>query len=150
MRAMPEASEKRRVLVVDDDEKIRNIIRHVLEKAGFEVYTAPDGDAGVKAAVTSQPHAILLDVMMPVKDGFQTCGELKRLERTRDVPVIFLTARHGEEPLTKAKYRGATAYLEKPFHNEALVALVTEVIDAHERPEPAPAPAAPEKRKKKR
>ncbi|MBI2932891.1 MAG: response regulator [Planctomycetes bacterium] len=130
---MPGASpQKRRVLVIDDDENIRRIIRHFLEQAGFEVYTAPDGDAGLKSAVAAPPDAILLDVMMPVKDGFNACAELKRLERTRNVPVIFLTCKSGDEPWTMARHRGAAAYLEKPFRHDALVALVHEVIDQHE------------------
>jgi DNA-binding response OmpR family regulator len=135
------------VLVVDDEPKIRTIIRHVLETAGFEVYTAENGEAGVKAAITAPPDAILLDVMMPGMNGFDACAELKRAQRTRDVPVIFLTARSGDESWTKARYRGATAYLEKPFRNEALVALVDEVVTEHEREKASVPPPAPSKKK---
>jgi DNA-binding response OmpR family regulator len=147
---MGEAGSVKRVLVVDDDANIRNIVRHVLEKAGYEVYTAENGEACVKAAVTAPPDAVLLDIMMPGKDGFDACAELKRIERTRDVPVIFLTAKKGDDSWTKALYRGAAAYLEKPFRNEALVALVGEVIHEHEHPEVKPAPRKPKKLPKQR
>lgn len=144
---MPFMSEKPRVLVVDDDPKIRAIIRHVLEKDGFEVYTAENGEAGVKAAATAPPDAIVLDIMMPVKDGFDACAELKRIERTRNIPVIFLTAKSGDESWTKARYRGATAYLEKPFRNDALVALVREVIEGDK--EEGGRPQKPEARRRR-
>lgn len=122
-------AERKKILVVDDDEKIRTILRHMLEREGYEVYTAANGDAGVKAAVSVPPDAILLDIMMPEKDGFDACAELKRVERTKDVPVIFLTARVGDEPRKRAQHRAATAFVEKPFKREALLAVVKEALE---------------------
>jgi DNA-binding response OmpR family regulator len=125
---IPPAGRKPTVLFADDDRKIRDIVQFVLEKEGFDVRTAPDGDAAVKAAVDDPPDVIVLDVNMPWKDGFEACGELKKVEKTKNIPVIFLTAEKGDQSITKARYRGAVAYLEKPFRNDALVALVREVM----------------------
>ncbi len=141
---------KRSVLVVDDDANIRTIIRHVLEKADFDVFTADNGEAGVKAAVNAPPDVILLDIMMPGMSGFDACAELKRAQRTRDIPVVFLTAKSGDESWTKARYRGATGYLEKPFRNDALVALVEEVIAERDRDRAAAAAVPPPPAKKSR
>lgn len=142
--------DKPRVLVIDDDERIRQIIRHIFEQAGFEVYTAENGDAGVKAAISSPPDAILLDIMMPEKDGMDACSELRRVGRTRNVPIIFLTAKTREESYAHALYRGATAYVEKPFRNDELVALVGKLIDEARAAPPPPPPAPPKKKAKKR
>ncbi len=143
-------SGKPRLLVIDDDENLRKIIRHIFEQAGFEVYAAENGDSGVKAAVSNPPNAILMDVMMPEKDGFDACSELRRVGRTQDVPIIILTAKPKEESYTHALYKGATAYVTKPFQNEELVSLVRKLIEEAERPKPVPPPPPTKKRAAKK
>ena len=124
----PPAEERKRVLVVDDEERIRDILRYLLEKAGYEVYTAANGEAGLKAATSAPPDVIILDVMMPEKDGFTVCGEIKRIGRMRDVPVVFLTAKGGERSLRSALHKAAAAFIEKPFKKETVLAVLKEVL----------------------
>ena len=141
---------KPRLLVIDDDENLRKIVRHIFELAGFEVYSAENGDAGVKAAVSNPPNAILMDVTMPEKDGFDACSELRRVGRTQAVPIIMLTAKTRDESYQHALYKGATAYVQKPFHNDELVALVKQLVEEAERPQPAPPPPTTKKRAAKK
>ncbi len=85
-------SEKKRILVVDDEPDFAGIVQQNLEKEGFEVEVAYDGDEGLEKVKANPPDAIVLDVMMPGKDGYQVCSELKADEQYADIPVILLTA----------------------------------------------------------
>ena len=120
--------ERARILVVDDEEKIRDIVAHLLGKAGYEVRKAAGGEEGIAAAEEFRPHAILLDVMMPGMDGFAACRVLRQKKGLATVPVIFLTAKKGPRNWLEAKDSGAVAYLEKPFQKDILLALVSEVL----------------------
>jgi DNA-binding response OmpR family regulator len=122
------AEPKRRILVVEDDTRIRDIMKWILEKAGYEVAVAGDGPEGVSAAIASPPDVVLLDVMMPGLSGFDVCRELKAKDSTRGVPVVFVSARSGERSWEAARELGATGYLEKPFRSETLIAVVKEVL----------------------
>lgn len=118
-----------RVLVVEDDQKIRDIMKWILERAGFRVSTADDGESGAAAAIADPPDAVLLDLMLPKLSGFEVLSRLRDAEGTKDVPVIIVTARAaGEGSLGAARERGAVGYLEKPFKSETLVAVVREIL----------------------
>ena len=114
------------VLVVDDIPANRNLLRETLEPEGYEVLLAPDGEAALKIAQRAVPDLILLDVMMPRLDGFETCRRLKQNEATRRIPVIFITARE-ETPAVMEGFRaGGVDYLTKPFQaEEVLIRLKT-------------------------
>ncbi|KPJ49250.1 hypothetical protein AMJ40_05940 [candidate division TA06 bacterium DG_26] len=88
----PERKEKRKILIVDDDQDFLDSTRKVLEANGYEVSVAINGDEGLKLAKVLLPDVIILDVMLPDKDGFSVCRDLKKDARTRSIPIIVLTA----------------------------------------------------------
>jgi CheY-like chemotaxis protein len=106
----------RRILIVDDEDDIREVAQVSLELVGhFEVLTASGGRAGVLSARAEMPDAILLDVMMPDMDGPATLSELKADPITRDIPVIFLTAKTQTAERSRLAGLGAAGILTKPF-----------------------------------
>jgi CheY-like chemotaxis protein len=106
---------RRRILIIDDEEDIREVAAMTLEMAGFRVMTAPSGPDGVRKAAIEQPDAILLDVMMPELDGPATLEALRALAETRHIPVIFLTAKIQPADRRHLSELGAVAVLAKPF-----------------------------------
>jgi DNA-binding response OmpR family regulator len=115
----------RRVLVVDDETRIREIVRGYLESEGFEVAEARDGDTALETARDWQPDLVVLDVMMPGTDGIEV---LRRLRTTSDVPVILLTARSEEVDTLVGLSVGADDYITKPFSPRELVARIKTVL----------------------
>ncbi len=117
-----------RLLLVDDDQKIISLLKRGLTYEHFEVYTAPDGEAGLVAAKTYQPHLVLLDITMPGIDGFEVC---RRLRLLGDIAIIMLTARDDVEDKVNALGLGADDYVPKPFSFEELVARIRAVLRRH-------------------
>jgi CheY-like chemotaxis protein len=106
----------RRILIVDDEDDIREVAQVSLELVGhFDVLTAVSGRGGLERARAGQPDAILLDVMMPDMDGPTTLAELRRDPSTRDIPVLFLTAKTQAMDRTRLAELGAAGVLTKPF-----------------------------------
>lgn len=118
---------KIRVLVIDDHEDLTTMVRDVLESRGYEVLTANTGERGLEVAFTEHPNLILLDVMMPGMDGYQVCRELQ-FGYTKDIPVIFLTAKTQLASMMEANRSGASAFITKPFRVEHLVQTVRDVL----------------------
>ena len=110
-----------KILVIDDEPSIVNLVSAYLRPEGYEVYTAPDGNAGLKAARTFKPDLIILDLMLPGMDGIEL---LSRLRRESDVYVIMLTARTDETDKIVGLSVGADDYVTKPFSPRELVARV--------------------------
>ena len=117
-----------RVLLVDDDPKIISLLKRGLAYEGFEVYTAPDGEAGLIAAKKYQPHLVLLDITMPGVDGFEVCRRLRLLD---DMAIIMLTARDDVTDKVNALGLGADDYVPKPFSFDELVARIRAVLRRH-------------------
>lgn len=107
------ADAKQKVLIVDDDVFLSGIYATKLELEGFEVDMAHDGEEGLKAAAKSKPDIILLDVLMPKLDGFETLKRLKADADLKDVPVIMLTNLGQKEDVEKGLHEGAEDYLIK-------------------------------------
>ena len=106
----------KRILIVDDEDDIREVAQVSLELVGqYDVMTASNGRAGIVSARTQRPDAILLDVMMPGLDGPATLAELKADPLTRDIPVVFLTAKTQAAERTRLSELGAAGILVKPF-----------------------------------
>ncbi len=129
---------KGRVLVVDDDEDIRQLIGRSLANRGYEVALAASGEDGIASALADRPDVIILDVEMPGMDGIQTCQELRR---TLYVPIIFLSVRSDETDIVLGLGVGADNYLTKPFkipellaHVDAAIRRQTQYIRPHEEP----------------
>ena len=112
----------KRVLVVDDEPNIVDILQFNLEKEGYEVITASDGLDGLNQARSQNPDLILLDVMMPEMDGFQVCQELRKEDKL--TPIIMLTAREEEADRVMGLELGADDYVSKPFSVRELMARV--------------------------
>jgi DNA-binding response OmpR family regulator len=110
-----------RILVVDDDQDIRGLLRALLERAGHEVSDAPDGRAGLRELYAASPDLVILDVAMPGLDGWAT---LERIREVTDVPVLMLTARDAELERVRGLQGGADDYVVKPFGRQELVARV--------------------------
>ncbi len=106
----------KKILCIEDDSDIQTMIKLSLKfKGGYEVILAGDGFSGIEMAEKETPDVILLDVMMPELDGYETCKQLKANPLTKDIPVIFLTARAQEKEIKKGLEMGAIGYLTKPF-----------------------------------
>ena len=114
------------VLVVEDDDAIRRGIVDSLRFAGYTVLEAADGDAGLKSALGVSPDLVLLDVLMPKRDGFEVLATLRRSRP--NLPVIMLTARGAEEDRIKGLRSGADDYVIKPFNTGELIARVEAVL----------------------
>ena len=115
-------SEKKTVLIVEDEKSIVDILRFNLEKEGYRCVAAYDGEAGLNAALSENPDLILLDVMLPKMIGFDVCRTLR--EKGNNVPVIILTAREEEEDKVLGLEIGADDYITKPFSMRELMARV--------------------------
>jgi len=117
-------TKKNSVLVIDDEEHIRNILAYNLQLDGFEVYLVEDGPTGLEIAREKKPDVIILDWMMPEMDGLEVLSELEKDEGTKDIPGIMLTAKKMMLDVGQALYQGAADYILKPFEPEELVEIV--------------------------
>jgi len=113
-----------RILVVDDELNILELIRYNLEKDGYTVLTASDGNDALEMARREKPDLILLDVMLPGVDGLSTCRLLRQNEETRKIPIIMISARGEELDKVLGLEIGADDYVTKPFSNRELLARI--------------------------
>ena len=128
MRAGKDKDE-RRILVVDDEEHIRRILKFQLEKNGYSVVTAENGEEALNVVRRSMPDLILLDLMMPKIDGFEVCCRLRADFQTSQIPIIMLTAKSDLPDRIKGLQNGANDYLVKPYSNEELLLRVHNVLE---------------------
>jgi len=116
------------ILVVDDQESNQQICQENLELEDFEVHLASNGQMGLETAREIRPDLILLDIMMPVMDGYQTLEKLKNDPAVEDVPVLMLTAKAGSKEVAKALSLGASDYVKKPFSVDELIARAKHLV----------------------
>lgn len=110
-----------KILVVDDEKPIADILKFNLEKEGYEIIVAHDGNDAVDLAESEKPDLILLDLMLPGRDGYEVCKEVRK---TQNVPIIMLTAKDSEIDKVLGLELGADDYVTKPFSNRELIARV--------------------------
>jgi DNA-binding response OmpR family regulator len=120
-----------KVLVVDDDAEIRDIIETLLNMRGYDVYSASDGISALAQVKNKRPNLMILDVSMPRMSGFQTCQAIRRLKGYEDIPVIFLTAKKSEQDRKFGERIGGDAYLTKPYKPEELLENVKHLLEIH-------------------
>ncbi len=120
------------VLVVDDENDIVQLIRYNLEREGFRVESARDGNEALKKAGEVKPDLILLDIMLPGKDGYEVIKSLNQAERTANIPVIFLTAKSAEFDEVLGLELGADDYIVKPISPRKLVSRIRAVLRRYE------------------
>lgn len=117
-------------LLADDDPLSLSCLAMTLGRHGYEVMTATNGDAALRLAQERRPSVVLLDIKMPGLDGLEVLGAMRRTGRTRDTPVIMLTARDEEDDLIEALNRGADDYITKPVLPRDLMGRIDDVIAA--------------------
>lgn len=115
---------KHTILVVDDSATDTMVIAAPLRGEGYEVITAKDGDEALARLASDAPDLVLLDVVMPGKNGFQLCRQIRSDSRYSRLPVILLTSKNGEADKFWGMKQGATEYITKPFASDALLATV--------------------------
>ena len=116
------------VLVIDDSPTILKVVQLVLTKAGFNVQTAPDGEAGLEAARSVKPDCILLDFVMPRMNGYQVCRSLAGDDSLSSIPVVLMSAKGDQVGERFVKVMGIVDYITKPFSPEAITAVVQHTI----------------------
>lgn len=125
---------EQKVLLVDDEELFRRMIAMGLERHGFSVLQADNGDEAIKIAQREFPSLIILDLVMPGLLGFEVCATLRKDERFRKTPIIIMSAKSYKPDIDKAKELGADAYVVKPIEIEELVKLAREHLDKRTNP----------------
>ena len=123
-RAKEVSEETQTILVVDDDDDIRAVVCHNLEVDGFRVLSAAGGDEAMEILDRDTPHLVILDVMMPVRDGYDVLAELRSRPETADLPVVLLTAKRAESDIWEGWSSGADYYMTKPFEVGELLRFV--------------------------
>lgn len=138
-----EPGPKKRILLIEDEANLRELMKFRLEEAGYEVLTADDGLKAVSLARTQKPDAILLDLMLPKLDGYTVCRILKMNETTKEIPIIMITARTASQDQKKGLEMGADAYIPKPADMPTLLAKISEVTRKKTKGEVGPAADEP-------
>ena len=128
IRESASAMSKPLVLVVEDEAALATMLRYNLEKQGFRVEEATDGQEALTRIAEVQPDIVLLDWMLPVMSGIEVCRQIRRSPSTRDLPVIFLTARTEDQDAVRGLNTGADDYITKPFSTEALLARIRALL----------------------
>jgi two-component system phosphate regulon response regulator PhoB/two-component system alkaline phosphatase synthesis response regulator PhoP len=117
-----------RILIVEDEEALGDLVAEGLRRHGFSVERASDGDTALDMAETVLPDLILLDLMLPKMDGWEVCRRLRSAPATRDIPVLMLTARRDEKDVVAGLELGADDYVRKPFSMSELAARVKAIL----------------------
>ncbi|MCC5857983.1 MAG: response regulator [Ectothiorhodospiraceae bacterium] len=118
----------KRILIVDDEPNIVLSLEFLMKKAGYEVATAEDGEQALEAIRERAPDLVLLDVMMPRKDGFQVCQSIREQEAYKDLRIVMLTAKGRDLEQEKGLSLGADDYITKPFSTQDVVNKVRQLL----------------------
>ncbi len=118
----------RKILIVDDEPNIVMSLEYTFKKNNFEVFIARDGQEALDILQNQLPDVIILDVMMPLVDGFETLEQIKKNEKLQHCKVMFLSAKNKESDIEKGMALGADAYLTKPFSIKKVVEQVNELL----------------------
>ena len=121
---------RKRVLIADDEPNIVTSLEFLMERAGYETRVAANGQEALDLAASFRPDLLLLDVMFPVKSGYEVCQRLKSQPATRDIKVVMISAKGRDVEVAKALELGADAYVTKPFSTRELVAKVRDMLGA--------------------
>jgi DNA-binding response OmpR family regulator len=121
-------NQKPKVLIVDDEPNNVDFLEQALEDSGYQLITATNGQEALDKIQSEQPDLILLDLMMPILDGFAVLAEVKADQVLRDIPVIIISAEHDSKSVVKGIKQGAEDYLTKPVNADILVKKVKEYL----------------------
>jgi len=123
-----------KILIAEDEADIRELITYTLRFAGYEVVAATNGDEAVQFARQEMPDLILLDARMPKKTGYEACEIIKADPQTKDIPVLFLSAKGQESEIQSGLKAGASEYLLKPFAPDQLIKHIQRALDRKAKP----------------
>ncbi|MFH1665102.1 MAG: response regulator [Candidatus Omnitrophota bacterium] len=123
---------KEKILIIEDENDIAEMIEYNLKKEGYAAVSSPDGSSGISSAKREKPGLIILDLMLPDTDGFEVCRRLKNNEITKHIPVIMLTAKSQEADKVAGLELGADDYMTKPFSPRELLARIRAVLRRNE------------------
>jgi len=118
----------KKILLVEDQESLLKLESILLTSRGFEVRGVSDGQAALAAIEEDIPDLMLLDIMLPDLDGFEICRMIKEKERTRQIPIIMVTARKSRRDVQLSKEAGADAYITKPFKSAMLIETIQKIL----------------------
>jgi DNA-binding response OmpR family regulator len=124
----------KKILIADDEPNIVAALEFLLQRNGYEVRTAPNGDAALQLIEAELPDLVLLDIMMPIRSGYEVCQRIRERAEWRHIKVIMLSAKGRDTEVNKGLATGADLYVTKPFSTRDLIAKVGDLL--------APAPAA--------
>ncbi|MCO6476301.1 MAG: response regulator [Phaeodactylibacter sp.] len=120
---------KTRILLVDDEPNILVALEYLVKKEGYQAFKAENGEQALRLMPRSQPHMVILDVMMPGMDGFEVARQIRADARYDNTRIIFLTAKGTQEDRFKGYATGGEVYITKPFDNDELINTINEVIE---------------------
>jgi len=124
----------KRILIAEDEPNIVMSLEFLLRGAGHEVIIAKDGEEALKAAEQAPPDLVLLDIMLPLVNGFEVCRRIRQHPVLGRVPILLLTARGRESEIARGMALGANAYMTKPFATRELIKRVGELLEAGDKP----------------
>ena len=119
-----------KILLAEDQTDLREMIALTLQMAGHQVTSAPDGGAALQAAQDFKPDLIILDIHMPVFDGFQVCEQLRAVQELNKIPIMLMSSLPAEQALATGEQAGANEYLRKPFELNTLIQRVDRLLSA--------------------
>jgi len=123
----------RKIFVADDDPIVRKFLEAIFTDAGFEVTTASDGEKALAGIRETKPDLVIMDLVMPYRDGFEVCRAVRSTPAVRDVPVIILSMKDREADALKSFEVGADDFIRKPFNPLELLARVRKILDGRAR-----------------
>ncbi|RPH47163.1 MAG: response regulator [Desulfobacteraceae bacterium] len=115
---------KGKILVIEDNEQNLYLVRYILEKENYEVFAAPDGKSGIETATSLKPDLILLDIQLPVMDGYAVARNLRRNPDLADIPIVAVTSHAMSGDREKTMEAGCNGYIEKPIDPDTFVAKI--------------------------
>lgn len=118
----------KKILIVDDERSVREVVKKILAREGYNVLEAADGTSGVSLILRERPVLVILDVMMQPLSGWETCRILRQMKEVAATPVLMLTGKHDVKDKITAMQVGATDFLPKPFRNDDLKKRVERLI----------------------
>lgn len=124
----------KKILIVDDEPNIVAALEYLLQRSGYEVLLAQDGEAALKQVEQHLPDLVLLDVMMPLKSGYDVCQRMRAREDWRHIKIIMLSAKGREAEVNKGLSLGANLYITKPWSNKDLVAKIQQLLESAPKP----------------
>lgn len=125
---------KKKILIIDDEVGLRNLLKFRLVSFGYDVFIAEDGYAGIEIAKEELPDLIVLDIMMPYFNGYEVCRKLKADYKTKDIPVIFLSVMAQKEDIDLGKQAGGDFFLTKPYDPEKVNLVIRMALEKKSMP----------------